>query len=457
MSQVYVCRRTWNNKPTAFEYRLKLCIVSGDLQVMVDAPYFGDEEPRAADAGSGVHQFMGSPGEGPRDGGLRHERLGQHECVSIILASGIDGVEPQDCEYIEIMLGPHGHYLMTGFSGSDQGGDDDGMMDANMAFEQSPETRIDAAKGRWSCKASIPFFYLPAPGDDPTDPLSLIWALNFCGVHDKINEPDGRQYLSLVHLPGQQPNLHQLHRFAPLVLSDAASQRLRSISRASISMKSTTQDALAAHDDVLTPNVLKQDLKARGVTGVGDDEGDQAEYAIQSVDSILARFMGAHDSETKDLLIQLFQNAENLKSLSSQNLQKNENIVMVGRYWKRKGWSHRRCILMLTTLGKLIYFDAAHPYTFHGTIVWKMTRPVRAIKTADMRFDIELADCSRTYHFYDEGGMGTDKWIQVIAQVNASRRAYMRESLGVYDADVIEAVERRKRNNMRRKGNCNIL
>ncbi len=495
MSQVYICSRTWDNKPTAFEYRLKLCIVSGDLQVMVDAPFFDDERPHDSDAdaqSSSGHTRSLLAAEGYDDGGMRHELLGQYECVSIILASGIEDVEPQECEYvsvctsfflvcstsvcmsltlhtqanpslsppnnhryIEIMLGPHGHYLMTGFSGAG----DDSTVDTGMVFESPPETKIDLVKGRWSCKASIPFFYLPAPGDDPRDPLSLIWALNYCGMHDKNSEKDGRQYLSLVHLPGSGPNLHQLHHFAPLVLSDAASQRLRSISRASVSMKSIAQDALALNDSAsgFTPDVLKKDLLARGVTSAGDDEDDGGEGANESVDSILTRFMAAHDSETKDLLIQLFPEEKHLKILFSQNLQKNEKIVMIGKYWKRKGWSHKRCILMLTTLGKLMYFDSTAPYTFRGSIVWKMTRPVRVLKLSDVRFDVELADCSRTYHFYDEEGTGTDKWVQVITQVNSSRRTYMRESLGVYDADVIEAVERRKRDIKRRKGNCNIL
>ena len=136
-------------------------------------------------------------------------------------------------------------------------------------------------------------------------------------------------------------------------------------------------------------------------------------------------------------------------------MQQSEEIVLIGKYWKRKGWSHRRCLLLLTTLGKLMYFDAKPPYTFRGTILWTLTRPLRPIKVMDERFDIELADSSRTYHFYDEQGHGCDKWLEVISQINASRRSYLRLNMGEYDADVLEAMARRKKK--RKETACYIL
>ena len=79
----------------------------------------------------------------------------------------------------------------------------------------------------------------------------------------------------------------------------------------------------------------------------------------------------------------------------------------------------------------------------------------RTIKVMDERFDIELADSSRTYHFYDEQGHGCDKWLEVISQINASRRSYLRLNMGEYDADVLEAMARRKKK--RKETACYIL
>eukprot|EP00605_Chrysophyceae_sp_TOSAG23-4_P002181 GSChrysophyteH1.ASY1.ANO1.2411.1 assembled CDS len=112
---------------------------------------------------------------------------------------------------------------------------------------------------------------------------------------------------------------------------------------------------------------------------------------------------------------------------------------------------------MLTTLGKLMYFDAKSPYTYRGDIEWKMTRPVRPIQLVDVRFDLELADGSRRYHFYDAEGHGTEKWIQAISQINGARQRYLEENNVRYDEDVLEAISRRKKKKIATKKGCNIL
>ncbi len=444
MSQAYATQRTWTGaERVGAEYKLKMCVVSGDLQILVDAPYFGDPEPRPEDATFGSSSEYGEEVE---DIGLRHEMLGQHECVAIFIASGIDNQHPEECEYIEILLGPHGHYCLTGYA--HQG---DENMDTKMAFDQAPTMEIDRKAGRWTGKASLPFYYLPAPGDDPADPLALIWALNFCGLHDKKDEADGREYISLVRLPGQFPNLHQLRYFAPLVLSDASSQRLRSISRASVSAKSVAVHELAV-DASFSPSQFLE-LNDAGFVGISCLAADAA-----GVDeaTVTERFRAKYEEETTEQMARMMPQ-KYFKSICAQNMQPGETIVMCGKYWKRKGWSHRRCILLLTTRGSLLYFDSQAPFTFRGRIKWKMTRPVRPMKTTDVRFDIELADCSRTYHFYDEEGYGVDKWMDVISCVNSSRRKYLRENLGEYDADVLEAMALRERRKKAATAVCLLL
>jgi hypothetical protein len=516
MSSNFATNQRWDGTKVAHEYKLKLCVVQGDLQILLDAPFFDDEKPNDEDCiNDDTIELIP----------LRHPNLLQHECAAIHIASGLSGLEPEECEFIEIVLGPHGHYFMKGFSGQ---GDD--MVDTNMTFEQPPEIEIDNINHRWCVKASIPFFYLPAPGDDPNDNLALIWNLNFIGVHNviaptspppspmpKSSQPDtgsqginnnnnnnnnnsssgngnAREYISLVKLPGNKIDFYQLNEFASLILSDAQSQRLRSISRASVSMKSTAAQraiddafndeaffkpkhtigngygndssyasAQAADAHAANINILQKKEKKNDDTdmGLNNNEEEQLELELknaenETVEQILTRFLLKYKNDTDQQLKILIPDAKYMKLLFSQNVQKNEQIILVGKYWKRKGWSHNKCILILTTLGKLMYFDSTPPYTFRGNIDWKLTRPLRPIEIVrNVRFDIELADCSRTYHFYDEEGYGVSKWLNVIKQVNVSRRAYLIDSLGQYDADVMEAMSRRakKKNDYK----CNIL
>lgn len=448
MSRGFEIREDWEGKASKLHYKLKLSIVAGDLQLYIDAPYFADTVPSNEDCDDEYSTYARSTGE---ECGLRHVLLGAYECVSLFIASGIEDVPAESREYIEIILGPHGHYLITGYSGE---GDEN--CDMNMLFEVQPESTIDLTTNRWSVKASIPFFFLPGPGEDPNDDLSLNWLVNFCAVHDMVNTVEGREYLSLVKLPGAIPNFHQLNTFVPLVLSDASSQRLRSMSRASVSMKSVYSNPFGvgagvgeggAHLGLDTPSKLQNELNSSIADYVG------LERPKRSIIEVLGTFKTIHANSTRDLLAGMM-SEKDLKAICAQQLQPGEEIVLCGKYWKRKGWAHRRCLLILTSLPKLIYLDAKAPFTYRGCIDWKMTRPLRPVKTMEERFDVELADGSRIYHFYDDENCGVDKWMDVISEVNSSWKAYLSESLGEYDADVLAAMRVRGK---KKDGACFIL
>jgi len=81
---------TWNGVSLARdEVTLVSVYASG---VVIDAPFYGDARP---------------PGLG------RHDRLWEYEVVEVFLA---EGMEPSS-RYVELELGPHGHWLVLGFEG----------------------------------------------------------------------------------------------------------------------------------------------------------------------------------------------------------------------------------------------------------------------------------------------------------------------------------------------------
>ena len=419
MSVAFTIDHTWNGKKSSHLYKLKLSIVHGDLAFFLDAPFFDDPVPKRDES------LISLVPQRNLDEN-RHTQLAQYECISVLIATGSHDVPLESQEYIEVLLGPHGHYLITGYTGQ---GDEKG--DQSMLLEQRPQTLINRKLGRWSSKVSVPFFFLPAPGDDPNDALILKWKFNFCAVHDLPNTVEGREYLSHAKLKGTIPNFHQLQSFVELVLSDASSQRLRSISRASVSSKSVHDNSAIRNlnfDSEFTPNKLKRDLQ---------------NGKIEPVSEVLQRYKREYDVSTKQL-IQKLMTLKELEALCAQQMQPGEHIVMCGKFWKRDGWFYSRCILILTSLPKLIYVDHTAPFAYRGNLDWKMTRPVSVVQTTDERFNITLADCSKTFHFYDDSEFGVSRWVDVITDVNRSWKAYLVESLGQYDADVLAAMQRQK-------------
>jgi hypothetical protein len=154
-----------------------LSLVTDELVVTFDASYFGDPPPPSA-AGS-------TP------------RLWEHEVVELFIVD-------QGDHYLELELGPHGHYLALELRGVRQIVHE-GM---ELAYEVRIEPRDEESQGagpigRYRGTARIPMSYLPIP------PARV----NAYLIHGR---PDARCYHAHTAVPGNKPDFHRLQHFALL-------------------------------------------------------------------------------------------------------------------------------------------------------------------------------------------------------------------------------------------------
>ena len=160
---------TWDGHVVGEDEAVDLEISAGqsELTVRVSAPYHGDPCPDAP--------------PGALDG------LWNHEVVEVFLVG-----EGRPVPYIEIELGPHGHFLILRLSGIRNriGRVDDARLLA----------QIDGA--RWTGELVVPSEWLPHP-----IVRSCAFAIHGVGA--------ARRYLSEVPLPGEKPDLHRPSQFPP--------------------------------------------------------------------------------------------------------------------------------------------------------------------------------------------------------------------------------------------------
>ena len=368
-------KHSWDgSEPAApFEspYKIRLEIVRGEVQFQNDAPYWGDPAP-------------------PAPGGGRFPGLFKHECVEIFIAAGDPELEAEERPYLEVELGPHGHFFLIGLLGQQQWA----SQDDSLVFDQDPGFVI--VDGRWRCKGRLPFYLLPEPWGDPKDPLSLQWKINCVASHGQGTLHE-RHHLSQNKLPTL--NFHQVDHFSPFVLSDSDAQRIASLSRSTRGWSSVVPSlrALRLKSSVdKTPRTLNQVIewvRRRGKTE--KHEKDIAKFSI----------------------------------LLKGSLMEGEEILLLQAMWKRKGfWSNKHRLLVLTSKPRLIYFRAAAPYELKGGIEWSMLRPVdpSRLDGHNDRFDIELFDKSRRYHWHDnkDGGRFIADWVAAISEINQFWRQY---------------------------------
>ena len=317
------------------EYKVRLEILRGDMRFTIDAPFFDDPAPPSlGDVGNTSKRYPG---------------LYEHECVEIFISSAAGDASSSsprpaaETPYLEIEISPHGHYYMIAFLGQAQWS----SQDDELVFETDPEVIIDRKNKRWYCKGSIPFFLLPEPGLDPADPLLLVWKINCVAIHSSgggsgsSGKHPPRQYLSQNALPGNTPNFHQLRAFSPFVLSDKDSQRLRSISRC------------VSNRSLMIPLGLHFDMGSRQQSASPDQP--QLAHAEPTMEQLLETIRargGTKDSNNKyNMLIRSY-------------LLEGEVVVLCSPLRKRKGWSHKNRLLVLTSKPRLIYFSARAPYAF---------------------------------------------------------------------------------------------
>jgi len=160
----------WRGDPIARDeiVRIDLELDRDRLVVSVAAPLHRDPPP---------------PGpEGSCDG------LWNHEVVELFLLG-------DDDRYLEIELGPWGHYLVLELSGRRN------VVSSGRAIDYA------ARQGQigWTGRAVIPAAWIPAP----------VGVGNAYAIH---GPPEARRYRALHPVPGAAPDFHRLECFGPIGL-----------------------------------------------------------------------------------------------------------------------------------------------------------------------------------------------------------------------------------------------
>ena len=390
--------RTWDGAAPADQatrYSVTLELMRGDMRFIIDAPFFDDPPPPPL--------FEGDDAAPPG----RYPGLYKHECVEIFIASGNlqDGKE-SETPYLEIEIGPHGHFYLIGFLGESQWN----TQDDELAFELDPEFVIDRKNNRWYAKGIIPFYLLPEPAGDDSNPLLLVWRTNCVAIHGVA--PAKREYLSQNVLP--RLNFHQLRCFTKFVCSDEDAQRLKSMSQSTRNWSISHQLRLKSGDYGPQRFASSDRFSSKGATTT----------TLKTIEQVLED-IGAKSAANEKMLKQ---NAK-LQALVRSSLLNDETILLSGYFWKRKGWSHKRRILVLTSKPRLVYYSSHAPYAYKGYIDWSMLKPVSIglVGNSTDRFDITLCDGSRAYHFYDEleNGEMVPNWIDSINSINDAQGRYV--------------------------------
>ncbi len=159
---------TWDGSPVADDERVSVQI-DGErdaLVISVAAPFHDDPAP---------------PGTGSLDG------LWEHEVVELFLVGAGE-------EYVEIELGPSGHFLVLRLRGA-----------RNPVERSIPITySADIRGARWTGVARVPRGLLPAGP----------YRANAFAIHGVGT----RRYLCATPLPGPRPDFHQPARFPAVTL-----------------------------------------------------------------------------------------------------------------------------------------------------------------------------------------------------------------------------------------------
>lgn len=166
---------SWDGSPAAERERVALELTHGHDGWSIDvfAPLHGDPAPELP------------PGSCPR--------LWTYEAVECFLVGSDD-------RYLEIEMGPHGHYLLLELRGPRN------IVRQGMRAEYS--ARLEPG-GRWRGRLVLPAGLVPDP----------VLRVNAFALH---GQGAARRYLCFRALPGERPDFHQIARFPLLsALTDA--------------------------------------------------------------------------------------------------------------------------------------------------------------------------------------------------------------------------------------------
>lgn len=160
----------WDGSPLVADESARLVLRADEgrdlVELGVEARYFGDA----------------APGEGPG----RLDGLWEFEVVELFLLG-------RDEHYLEIELGPHGHWLALALEGRRE------VIDASVPIGFDASIR----ESRWRGRAQIPRSALP-PGLDRAN----AYAIHGMGA--------SRRYLAMTPVPGPHPDFHRLECFEPI-------------------------------------------------------------------------------------------------------------------------------------------------------------------------------------------------------------------------------------------------
>jgi hypothetical protein len=163
-------RRTWDGHaiPAHEQARVAFSCVGQHLVVEVQAPLYADPPPPAP------------PG--------RLERLWEHEVVELFLLGSAE-------RYLELELGPHGHYLALSLEGRRR------VAEAGLAIAFESVRQGSS----WHGRALVPTRYLPADVERG----------NAYAIH---GQGAARRHLACFPVPGPEPDFHRLEHFGRLQL-----------------------------------------------------------------------------------------------------------------------------------------------------------------------------------------------------------------------------------------------
>jgi hypothetical protein len=434
MSSIVKLDHTWDGQPTQFSYSVEysLSAINGDMQIVINAPFHNDSAPSFA------------PG--------KVENMQDYEAVDVFISGFPYSYDVAETPYLEIQVGPHGHYFLAFFMREADWPNQDITLD----LLTQPKIGISHSTNRWHATIAIPSYFLPEPrcGDN----FAVEWKTNVCAIFGSL---ENRQYLSANRLPGTQPNFHQLACFSPIQLFEtlemrATVDRTKSIAHDKMSLAlnkhgSATKTVPFNVTEELRRAVLEESLLAvegqkgelgatsnvgnnyRGMSVIAEEENESLAGAPSSATvpnsshpsppPVATVEQVARQIRERLLRSDLKGSAlEDLDEACQRHLLQDEFVILHSIVWKRRGISFKKRRLIFTSKPRLLY--ATLQGEFKGQVAWSLTKCLNVVKRADNKFDIIPSEGNRTYHFSDSN-LGADVWIDVLNSIMQAQKQYL--------------------------------
>jgi len=410
--------KLWDGTTSSLEpdngYKINIDIdnMSGEIILIIDAPFFNDPPPQ-------LNHINNSKDT------KRYIGLWNYEVVEVFIS------DCRGANYLEINIGPFGNYYLKSITTYDQ--------NDMINVDREPTVKINAHTNRWNAKVYIPYSIIPEPdtGFDIETPLAIKWHVNAFAIH---GNKDSREYLAATALPGKSPNFHQPKYFEPFIISEnneLMRERLTSFHSYNRTSRIFSISTSSNNSSDLTTSKLLQDVslvdiplrKSNGCDTTNDFDSTYTQQIKSNNDNVIysyTTFQSLQDrnsesfSEGHNMISSIFfdynktnTDGDRIKLLNNLLID-GEIILLSGIVWKRKGWSHKRRILCLTSASRLFY--ATENGKLKGTVPWSSTEPINVKRIDDGRFDIIAHNDTRTYHFNDKA-LGSDRWVTAIDQL----------------------------------------